>query len=276
MANLMRTPPANESKNTPYANKRSRIDYPSAVDPIDTLNDGSVDQITLNGMMQMMMAQFTETKNLIDIVRSEVSEINGKIDAVKSELQNEIKSLKDECAAKFQHNDAALDSLKEKINSVGSNISTLENRNELIITGIPYQTNENLSTLLRGICNHLALNETITQLAETRRMKTGDRTDGNSLIVVEFALKTTRDEFYRAYLRKRDLTLRHLGLDSDRRVYINESLSLETRKVKVAALRLKKDGRLTSVYTRQGVVFVKRSVNGPPVAIRSEEELEHL
>ena len=271
MANLMRTPPACDSKNTPQANKRLRTDPPRE-HTVPPSSDDDVNQTTLNRMFDMMMVQFTETKHLIDTVRDELSDINGKIDAVKTELQGDIKSFKDECAAKFQHHDTALDSLKLRINSVTQNIGTLENRNELVISGIPFQNDENLGTIFNSICKHLAILVPNTPIGK-RRMRTSNENDKNGLIVLEFALKTTRDEFYRAYLRKRDLKLRHIGLDSDRRAYINESLTLQSRKVKMAALRLKKDGKLVSVYTKLGVVVVKHTVNGPPIEIRSEEEL---
>lgn len=276
MANVTRSPPALGSNRTPQVNKRSRTDYPLSETLISAHSDGNANQTSINNMMNLMMAQFTETKQLIDAVRTELGEINGKIDAVKTELQNDITSLKKECAAKFQHNDAVLDSLKQRVNSVTQNISALENRNELIISGIPYQSGENLNNVVEAICTHLSLKKSTALLTETRRMTTGSRTDGNGLIVLEFALKQTRDEFYSAYLRKRDLRLRHVGLDSDRRVYINESLAGEARKAKTAAIRLKRDGKLAAVYTKLGFVYVKRTVDGPSIAIRSEGDLNEF
>ena len=279
MANLLRTPPAagEINKNTPSTNKRQRVDDLSGSAEKD-VNENS---ITLEGMMKTMMQQFTETKLLMNTMRSEINDVrsdirdvNSKIDSVRTELKTDIKSVKDECAAKFQRYDAALDSLNEKVDRVSQTVGALENRNELIISGIPFQTGENLSAMLKQIGKHLVVNEPTTSLMEPRRTKSGSGSDRDGVIVVEFALKTTRDEFYSAYLRKRDLTLKHIGLNSDRRIYINESLTIDARKVKSAALRLKKAGKISSVYTKLGVIYVKPAAVGPSVVIRSEDELE--
>lgn len=226
---------------------------------------------TLDGMMKTIMQQFSETRKLIETMRSEVGE---KIDAVKAELKSDIQSVKDECAAKFQSNEAAMEVLNKRVDSVHQKIGALENRNELIISGIPFQNGENLNATIKIIGKQLAVREATTQMAEARRMMNRNQKDGDSLIVVEFPLRSTRDEFYSAYLRKRDLKLRHLGLDSDRRVYINESLHIDARKVKSAALRLKKAGKLAMVYTKQGIVYVKCAADGPSTEIYSEDELK--
>lgn len=118
------------------------------------------------------------------------------------------------------------------------------------------------------------MRDTATLVVEARRLKSGSKTNADGLIVAEFALKSTRDEFYSAYLQKRDLKLRHIGLDSDRRVYINESLTIEARKLKSAALHLKKSGKLSSVYTKHGVVYIKPAANGPTIEIQSERDLD--
>lgn len=164
--------------------------------------------------------------------------------------------------------------LNKRVDSVHQKIGALENRNELIISGIPFQNGENLNATIKIIGKQLAVREATTQMAEARRMMNRNQKDGDSLIVLEFPLRSTRDEFYSAYLRKRDLKLRHLGLDSDRRVYINESLHIDARKVKSAALRLKKAGKLAMVYTKQGIVYVKCAADGPSTEIYSEDELK--
>lgn len=72
----------------------------------------------------------------------------------------------------------------------------------------------------------MVVNDSTTLMAQTRRMKPGGKSDGDGLIVVEFALKALQDEFYSANMQKRDLKLRNIGLDSDHRVYINENFTV--------------------------------------------------
>lgn len=127
------------------------------------------------------------------------------------------------------------------------------------------------------ICRQLECSEADKQVSCTRRIFVNGLKDGDvSPLLVEFALKTTRDRFYSTYLRRRDLKLRHLGMPSDRRVFINENLSADAREVKKLALSLKKAGKLTSVFTKGGIVHVKRRVGDPPFAVESAEDLQHV
>lgn len=272
MSNVQRTPPSVSGINRNTTNKRMRNENHDRLDSAN--NDVNVNSITLEGMMMTMMKQFTETRQLIDTVRNEIKDVNNKIDDVKIELKADIKSVKDECKAKFQHYDAALESVNKRVDDVTREIAALQNRNELIISGIPMQPDENLNSTLTDIGKYLAVKDTSNLMATTRRMKSGSSSHNDGLVAVEFALKATRDEFYSAYLRKRDLKLKHIGLNSDRRIYINESLSTEARKLKSAALHLKKAGKLASVYTKQGIVYVKKAADGSAVVIKSEVELD--
>ena len=151
-------------------------------------------------------------------------------------------------------------------------VGALQNRNELIVSGVPFRVGGNLNEVLRHIGKHLGVSDNIN--AEPRRMKSSSNLDRDGLTVVEFGLKTTRDDFYSAYLHKRDLKLKHIGVDSDRRIYVNESLTVEARKLKSMALHLKKAGKLASVYTKQGIIHVKATAGGPAIVIQSADDLE--
>lgn len=275
MSSLQRTPPAfsGVNNNTPLTNKRLRTDEQSWENAVSAKCDVASNPKTMEDLMRTMMQQFAETRELITTVRSEIHDVHIKIDTVKMELQSDIASVKNEYATKFQQHDSALESLNRMVDCVSQKVGALENRNELIISGIPFQTGEDLNSTLNAISRHLEVKDTSALVAKTRRITSASNSDRTGLILVEFALKSSRDEFYSAYLRKRDLKLKHLGLDSDRRVYINESLTTEQRKLKSTALHLKKAGKLVSVYTKQGIVYVKAAANGPPIEINSEREL---
>lgn len=122
-----------------------------------------------------MMGQFSETKTMIDELRSD---INNKINAVKLELEgkldvvsSDIHSLKAECAAKFQTNDAALNAINERVDQISQTVRNLGNRNELIIAGIPFMDGENLRAYFMVICAQPELGEALIPSIDIRRMK---------------------------------------------------------------------------------------------------------
>lgn len=256
MSNLSRTPP-NAVSNT---SKRVREDQGWVAD------EDSSEKLSLESAVAMLIAEFKQTNSKID-------NLYDKIDAVKSELatvSKDIQALKDDCGEKFRITDIALHSMNEKVSQLNQTVGNLENRNELTIRGIPFMRGEDLGAYFKSICKQLSQRETSVHI---RRTRSNQAEGSEGVIVVEFALKNERDEFYSAYLRRHDLKLRHIGLDSDHRVYINENLTIAARKLKLLALELKRNGKLASVFTKQGVVNVRRSPNEPPVIVRTEEDL---
>lgn len=220
--------------------------------------------------MKMLMAQFQQTNEKIDC-------LNGKLDDVKSELttaSNDVQALKGECAERFRVTDVALHSVNKKVDHLQHVVANVANRSELTIQGIPYANGENLEAYFKAICRRLVVRESPTHI---RRIKTKNQTESKGgLIVVEFSLKNDRDDFYSAYLKNRELKLRDVGLNSDARIYVNENLTLAARKLKVLALQLKRDGKLASVFSKQGIVHVKRTPADPPVPIHEECDLTAL
>lgn len=156
-------------------------------------------------------------------------------------------------------------------------MGNLANRDELIISGIPFLQGEDLLKHFKAICKQLGLDERLSSMVDVKRLKAGTLSDGdNGLVLVQFALKNQRDNFYRTYLRKHNLQLSHLGIDSAHRVYVNENLTRAAQKLKAAAIRLKKAGKLFTVYTKLGVVYVRRVAGADPIVIVSEEQLNQL
>lgn len=228
--------------------------------------------------MEAMNHHFAQTRARIEEINVNIS---GKIDTVRAELDgkleavlHDINSFKADCSSKLNSHEEALCVLNERVDEISHTIGGLDNRNELIVSGIPYLQDENLRSYFNAMWKHVGLPEIITPSVDVRRLRSSNQNDG--LVVLQFALRNNRDDFYSSYLRKRDLKLCHLGIDSPRRVYVNENLTVTARKIKASALRLKKAGKLSSVYTKLGTVMVRRSSDQLPVPVRSDEVLDQF
>lgn len=273
---------AASSKTSVKTNKRSRTEDETENDRTDAdMNDQVDAPLTLESAVAKLMNQFSQTNLMIANLRSD---INMEIAAVKTVLEEklanvsqEINSLRNESTLKFQTTDVVLDSLHDKVECISHSVGNLGNRSDLIISGIPFMNGENLNVFFEAICRQIGYSENYVPMADVRRINNRPLKDGDeSLVIVEFGLRNARDDFYGCYLQKRNLTLRDLGLESDKRVYINENLTSLARKIKAAALRLKKAGKLTAVHTKLGVVHVRQSTGTPFVVIRTEDELNQF
>ncbi|KAL1400547.1 hypothetical protein pipiens_007337 [Culex pipiens pipiens] len=85
----------------------------------------------------------------------------------------------------------------------------LEKRDELIVSGIPYLPEENLVKYFKAMWKEVGLSESSTPLIDTRRLKSS--TNGDGVVLLQFALRNIRDDFYNNYLKKCNLKLPHLG-----------------------------------------------------------------
>ena len=98
--------------------------------------------MTLDYAVRMFMQQFAETKTLLDEIRTD---INRQIATVKTDLESKleavtkhISSLRADCTTQFKFNDEAVNGLNTQVNAVSEAVSNLENRNDLIVSGIPF------------------------------------------------------------------------------------------------------------------------------------------
>lgn len=93
------------------------------------------------------------------------------------------------------------------------------------------------------------------------------------MILIQFAITVQRNEFYSRYLNSRSLSLSGIGFSVDKRIYINENLGPIVRNLRSKALQLKKAGKLRAVFTRSGVLFVRRIGEDKEIAVSAENDL---
>ncbi|KAL9703383.1 hypothetical protein quinque_006901 [Culex quinquefasciatus] len=255
------------SSNNSNQNKRYRSSSTGSVSPW-----ASPGPLTLEAVMKEINMQFTKTFDRIDTISNKIDTVKAELNEQLSSVSRDFNSFKAECADKFKFTDDAMCELESRIDGISQEIGGIENRNERIVSGVPHIPGKMLRRISR-ICGNKSVFLKIQPLVDVRRLKTG--TQGDGLILLQFALRNNRDDFYSCYLRKRDLKLQHLGMNSTRRFYVNENLAVPARKIKKAALELKKSEQLSSVYSKKGIVHVKRTADQQPgTAVHSENQLQ--
>uniref|UniRef100_A0A182MNJ1 Uncharacterized protein n=1 Tax=Anopheles culicifacies TaxID=139723 RepID=A0A182MNJ1_9DIPT len=95
---------------------------------------------------------------------------------------------------------------------------------------------------------------------------------------VQFVFRNARNEFYRRYQEGgkagTGLALQDLGYGgSDGRVFVSENLTRGNVSLKAEAMRLKRDGKIKSVFTVNGQIYVKRTIDHRPELVTSSVDL---
>lgn len=149
--------------------------------------------------------------------------------------------------------------------------------NDLIVSGVPFVTGESLANYFIIWCRSLAYAVEATPLVEIRRLARGTLTNGTVyLILIQFAITVQRNEFYARYLRSRKLSLTDIGFSTERRIFVNENLGPAEREIRMKALQMKKRGEIAGVYTKMGIVYVKKTSTDKEKPISSENDLQSL
>ncbi|EDS30699.1 conserved hypothetical protein [Culex quinquefasciatus] len=199
-------------------------------------------------------------RNMKKLLFNSNSRLEGKIDACKTsidDLEEEFVALRKECGEQMEAVHHRVNSVEFGLQQTAEDVARLERASELIISGIPYQQTENLPQFFQNIATVLGYDQ--PPIVDLQRLAKLPIAAGSAPpILCQFALRNVRNDFYRRYMTNRDLTLRHIGFDADKRIFMNENLTKLAREIRSQALRMKKAGIFAQVFTRNGAVYVKR------------------
>jgi hypothetical protein len=142
-------------------------------------------------------------------------------------------------------------------------------KNDLILNNIPVLRDESLSEIFLKICNAVGVDPTNLMPPKLFRLK-------SSTIIIKFNCSNSRNLFFTCYLKKLNLCLKDIGLESLKRIYISESTSKYTRELFKEAIKLKNEGLLYKVYIRNSSVFIITKDKEPPVLVVHKNQLLSL
>lgn len=266
-----------------------------------------------NNVIQEIQKQFRKQKTTLTALSTQMSNIETSISDIKTELTNfgsRLFKIEQEHTELMQENKAlrskihefeeALLNVNMEVNKLNvkphvetptnkkyaSEIKTLKNKleahenntisSDVILYNIPTDQRE-LRTLFNNLCFTLDL--VVPGVKDLFRV--GTKGSVSNPIIVKFHSSFERNLLLRTianYKRtnNRQLNLKDVGVESDRPIYIRECLTIKNQKIMHAALELKKEKLLTSVFTFRGVVHVKCQTNAESIKINNIEDLEEL
>lgn len=221
----------------------------------------------LNDVLTRMENLFRETNNKIDACKrdlhKEISTLRGDVQQLKEEFRGDINILT-----------ASIDTVRADVSHNAERVVLSGKANDLLVSGVPYNHAENLADISKAISVALGYTEQDIPLVYAKRLaRLPIQANAVPPILIQFAFKCIRDEFYRRYLSSRNLSLTHLGFNVNQRIFVNENLTKEGQRIKKCAVKMKQSGKLFAVFTKDGCVFVKTTVDAEAVPVRWLNEL---
>ena len=153
-----------------------------------------------------------------------------------------------------------------------------QKENLLEITGIPRREKEDVFGVIKSIGDVIGFAVDDHMLSDYYRTRPNPTTNFPGVIVVEFVRKVDKRAFFQAAWKKRDLSIRALGfLDGeDSRIYVNNFLTFNNRKLLNAAKEFKKQHGYRFLWSKNGKIFLRKAEGDQHVLVRSCATLQEL
>lgn len=198
-----------------------------------------------------------------------------KMGSFISDITANISELRGESAKASKALEAAIENIA---NITRKSLDRLHRQHNLVVTGVPYLSEEKLGTYFHDWCRALGYShEGYTPVVSAQRIsKRRISVNRSSAIILRFAIRSQRDDFFSRYLRTCNLSLRSIGFSSSERIFVNEDLGPEERKLRATAIGLKKRGIFRSVFSRNGIVLVRLVSTRRTLAVTSKASLEQF
>lgn len=282
----------------PKQHKRGRRD-------VDNLDDAQLNDDT--DIKDLLRSLSSKMDSLSDTMSEVNNRLNAKIDVLESSLCKMVREVKAEMDKELSLFSANVDvrineviaesnrKCEETAAQVTNNLSnrldemsaTCEFRldklermsldKELIITGVPMETNDNPIGIVGDIVQALNCNlqqRDFTSAFRVKRKHTG--TSRPVPIVVRVYDNYVKQELLSCYFKKRNLNLQDIGFKTSARIFINESLTNPNREIFNLASEAKKANHIVKLFTRNGLVHVQRYDKDKSVCIQHLSDLEQI
>lgn len=162
-------------------------------------------------------------------------------------------------------------------------LERLVRANELVISGIPQIDNENLDVICNDICKAIDFNgsnsiESCFRLHGTRSSAPRNSSNRPNFpsILIKFWSSGAKNDFFNAYMSKRNLCVTNIGFTTPSRIYINENLTKRNFEIFRLARKMKSERKIFQYHTYNGRISVKLNAESRQIGIDSKDQLYSL
>lgn len=230
---------------------------------------GVDDNMTVSQLAEMLSAKLEATKDDIS------NQIGDEMLKLRREIKQDLESVRNSFERSVSELGKACKKNESDIQTVSLALTRSSYRNDLVVSGVPFMQNEDLGEYFDKWCQILGYKS--SPAVDSRRLSKHPMTVGKKyLILLQFALSNQRNDFFKKYMSCKSLSLDDIGFELKDRIFINENLALPDRIIRTKALEAKKHGKLESVFTRNGGVFVRKTGDTVDRSVSSHDDLKKI
>ncbi|XP_046671022.1 uncharacterized protein LOC124361030 [Homalodisca vitripennis] len=247
--------------------KSMRLEYAEGGLTLETVMN------TLKEMQEVQKNNAADFNKVYEALHTGLQENTGTLRGGMERIEEYVKEIDE-----LKRENAAL---KSKVVNLEQRVEDLENysrRNCLEIHGIPEGRGERVSDVVKEVGKALNMNIDEGMIDACHRIgRKGSEKDRPRGIIVKFVRRTDRDALMnKRRERKKDFSTRHLGLNTDIPIFVNDSLSPSRRRLFALARQQKKDKGYKYLWLRNGNILMRQHDGGEIIEIRTQADLSNL
>lgn len=201
-----------------------------------------------------------------------------KFKTIKTEILKDMKALLEPTESKVKRVDQKVKELQKVF---VNKLCYIKRNNELIITGIPYKDNENLTKIFASIASIMGYTTKPSSMdylvPDVDIFRIPGQDPKKRRIVVKFGSEVVKERFlHRSFKAAKKLILSAVGLKSNDRFYIQQNLTPTAQKLKLAALKAKKAEVICNVRIIDGDVYIQLDEKSKFTLVKSTNDIPEV
>ncbi|XP_047035820.1 uncharacterized protein LOC124641695 [Helicoverpa zea] len=238
---------------------------------------------TILSEIRDMKRQLLSLPTLVDdirVIKDELAELKITCEGTSGRLDEF-----DTRLAEVELKASELGKLQETVNCLQADLArskyelaTYEQRsrlNNVEIKGVPVRKDENLFSIIEAIgqkVNYTCPKSQVNYISRVPIFNSNEK-----LIIVSFLNRYVKEDFIAAARAVKDLSTSHIGFQgSSQRIYVNDHLSIEYKKLLSKVKIMAKEKYYEFVWVKHGKIHILKNTNSKVVIIRKESDLNKI
>ena len=221
-------------------------------------------------------------------LKTEITELRQFIDCASKKYDEIIKNFKEQETLNkritkenqfLKSTVKELDSQVKSLHILCSDMEQYSRRECVEIQGIPVSEHEDTNKIVIQVGDLMGIEIKEDDISVSHRLPTSSKYKGKKTIpsiIAKFVRRDVKERYFKGRKQLKDHTTCDLGLSPERRIFINESLTVRNKTLFNESMKAKKDLNISYIWTSNGRIYLRKSQDSPVIPVNNKDDLRKL
>ena len=236
----------------------------------------------LDQKLDPLLKEMSSLKEELGNMTGFIEHANAKYDEISKKL-DEFEVDKDKYTKENKLLKKTIENLDEKVRKLESqsnDVRQYTRRDCVEIHGIPTSKDEDTNYIVKQVGDMMEVYLGDNDISISRRLPVGKKYKGKvstPAIIVKFVKRDIKDKFYKARNRLKNCTTDEIpGVEAKSRIFVNESLTEENRRVFNECLKFRREKKFAFIWTSNGITYMRKNKDSNAIVVKSMEDLSKV